>query len=818
MIVGSDSEVEMLNRCLGSVVPYVDRAFITITQTPNKKLQKLANQYGASFDIRVGEFNYNVGEKEVKWLEKYLGYKPNVKVGDALFQFDKARNANLDSIPDEFDWYFWIDTDDILRNGQMLKTSADEALARGEEAIFYNYLYQVELEEDKVKNVIIQHLRERLVRISGEYRKVFKWVGSVHETLVQQRETKRGGDERLDIIHFSSPERMKEALVRNMKILEIEIFKKEGRDPRPLYYLGKAYFDIHTDEARSRAEKLILTYLSPNMHSKNMSGWKEERSQAWEYLGEIYRERREFNNANKALHNALIEYPQFPSTYFSLAVTSMLKEEWDTARFWAIMGSKIPPAKSTLVSNPRDLQARAYEVIYNAGIKLNKVDEAWAACQRLKELFPTDPRIEQQWQFINETREIRDQLKNYAGLVSYLNRTGQQAKIRPLLSAAPAAIVDNPVIIKLRQELYPPKEWQENEIAIYCGPQFTPWGPESIKDPGQTFVGGSEEAVIYLSKELAKLGWKVVIYADPQKEEVIDGVEWLSHYKFNPKDKFNIIVAWRAVSFADLIHDAKKVYLWTHDVQQPLEYKKERLDKITKIIALSKAHRKNLPDIPDDKFIISSNGYHEHYPKLKPKNNPKWCIWTSSYDRGLENLLNIWPEVVKEVPKAQLHIFYGWQLFKHFYRGNPERMSWMRKMEKLMQAKGITDHGRVPQPEMEKWYKKCGIWTYPTHFYEINCISAIKAQLWGSVPVVISHAALKETVKYGIKVEGEINENVSLTPETEEKYKQALIKALKDEKWQDEQRERMMPWARGKYSWEKIAQSWSKEFGGVRNG
>ena len=122
MIVGSDSEVEMLKRCLGSVVPYVDRAFITITQTPNKKLQKLANQYGASFDIRVGEFNYNVGEKEVKWLEKYLGYKPNVKVGDALFQFDKARNANLDSIPDEFDWYFWIDTDDILRNGQMLKT------------------------------------------------------------------------------------------------------------------------------------------------------------------------------------------------------------------------------------------------------------------------------------------------------------------------------------------------------------------------------------------------------------------------------------------------------------------------------------------------------------------------------------------------------------------------------------------------------------------------------------------------------------------------------------------------------------------------
>lgn len=198
------------------------------------------------------------------------------------------------------------------------------------------------------------------------------------------------------------------------------------------------------------------------------------------------------------------------------------------------------------------------------------------------------------------------------------------------------------------------------------------------------------------------------------------------------------------------------------------------------------------------------------------KNNPNWCIWTSSYDRGLQNLLNIWPDVTKEVPDAQLHIFYGWKLFKHFYKGNPERMSWVKKMEELMDQPGITHHDRVPQPEMEEWYKKCGIWAYPTHFYEINCISAIKAQLWGAVPVVTSFAALKETVQFGKMVEGEIIENHSLTPELSEKYKDALISALKDVEWQESERKKMGPAMRKQYSWEKIAKQWLEEFNGRR--
>jgi glycosyltransferase involved in cell wall biosynthesis len=167
----------------------------------------------------------------------------------------------------------------------------------------------------------------------------------------------------------------------------------------------------------------------------------------------------------------------------------------------------------------------------------------------------------------------------------------------------------------------------------------------------------------------------------------------------------------------------------------------------------------------------------------------------------------MWPDIKKEIPDAELHVFYGWKLFHQFYHDNPERMEWMNKMNKLMEQSGITHHGRVCQTEMEEWCKKCGIWAYSTSFYEINCISAIKAQAWGAVPVVINFAALKETVQFGKKVDGDIWDK-----ETREEYKQALIEALKNDKWQEEQRTKMIPWAKGKYGWDKIAQQWDNEF------
>ena len=186
--------------------------------------------------------------------------------------------------------------------------------------------------------------------------------------------------------------------------------------------------------------------------------------------------------------------------------------------------------------------------------------------------------------------------------------------------------------------------------------------------------------------------------------------------------------------------------------------------------------------------------------------NLKRIIYTSSYDRGLQHLLEMWPDIRKEVPDAELHIFYGWQLFDQFYKDNPASMKWKEKMDNLMNQKGITHHSRVSQPELVNEYKKSGIWAYPTHFGEISCISAIKAQAYGCEPVVVNYAALQETVQFGRKIEGDVYD----VP-TKKAFLKAIVEALKNP-MTEEKRKEMMDWAQKKYAWSEVAKSWTEVF------
>jgi glycosyltransferase involved in cell wall biosynthesis len=146
--------------------------------------------------------------------------------------------------------------------------------------------------------------------------------------------------------------------------------------------------------------------------------------------------------------------------------------------------------------------------------------------------------------------------------------------------------------------------------------------------------------------------------------------------------------------------------------------------------------------------------------------NNKRVVYGSSYDRGLEHLLKMWPEIKAEVPEAELHIFYGWNLFDRAYTDNPAMQEWKEKMNELMVQDGITHLGRISHEGVKKEFENAGVWAYPTHFGEISCITAMKAQAYGAIPVVINYAALVETVQHGVKVDGDIYDQ-----ETKDEFK-----------------------------------------------
>ena len=181
-------------------------------------------------------------------------------------------------------------------------------------------------------------------------------------------------------------------------------------------------------------------------------------------------------------------------------------------------------------------------------------------------------------------------------------------------------------------------------------------------------------------------------------------------------------------------------------------------------------------------------------------------FWGSSFDRGLQYLLFMWPDIRLNFPDAELHCCYGWQTFLQLNGNNPERMEWYKQMRTLMKQPGIIDHGRLGKEELRKVRQSCGIWSYPTDFAEINCITALDAQSDGLVPVTMSLAALQETVGTGIKVDGDIKQI-----DVQQKYLKELLYIMGDkERWEKESRKGKK--FTNKYYWSTISDEWVKVF------
>lgn len=181
-------------------------------------------------------------------------------------------------------------------------------------------------------------------------------------------------------------------------------------------------------------------------------------------------------------------------------------------------------------------------------------------------------------------------------------------------------------------------------------------------------------------------------------------------------------------------------------------------------------------------------------------------FYGSSYDRGLDILLFMWPDIIAKFPDAELHVCYGWELFDRIQSTNPERMQWKKSIEEMMNQKGVIHHGRVGKDELTKIRQSCGIWAYPTYFPEINCITALDAQNDGLVPVTMNDYALKETVQSGVKIDGNIKDF-----DVQEKFKEELLSLMDDKPRWEKEVKRAKAFAK-KFIWANIAKSWSEYF------
>jgi glycosyltransferase involved in cell wall biosynthesis len=304
---------------------------------------------------------------------------------------------------------------------------------------------------------------------------------------------------------------------------------------------------------------------------------------------------------------------------------------------------------------------------------------------------------------------------------------------------------------------------------------------DTLKEKG---LGGSESAIIYLGKELTKLGFEVTVFNKCDREGVYDGVEYvdLSKTVYNV-EHYDILITSRTVlpyiplvhrdtilqryqgydiaNYKPLVDRSKYKVMWLHDTFILGEEWVENAladNFYDEIFTLSDWHTQYIVNANHGqeprffesmkrKIFQTRNGIKSYYDEVDiSKKDKNLFIYNASATKGMVPLLDsIWPRVHAEYPSAKLLIIGG------YYPGaaskGPDHIENIFH-EKVAQNEGkrnVHFTGIIKQNEIADILVKASFFIYPGAFPETFGISATEALNY-NVPLIASRfGALEET-------------------------------------------------------------------------
>jgi glycosyltransferase involved in cell wall biosynthesis len=349
------------------------------------------------------------------------------------------------------------------------------------------------------------------------------------------------------------------------------------------------------------------------------------------------------------------------------------------------------------------------------------------------------------------------------------------------------------------------------KIVFCCYAGAGPWTP----DARRTGIGGSEEAVIHLTRALADRGHDVRVYMIGGPNRRYDGV-WYGNWRSLGEHRVDAAVVWRRPRLAawldDRVRHVGRRYLWLHDVRNR-DAVRDAFPAFDKVVALSRFHRAWYPFVPDDRIVVMPNGIDpDDFAGPHPWRDPFRVVYGSDYGRGLLHLLAAWPHVRGAVAGASLRVFYGWQGIE---RRNPTHAREMRReFAPLLAEPGVAHLGRIGHAAVAAEFRSAGVWAYPCAFPETSCITAMKAQAGGAVPVVIPTGALAETVRHGFRTAHSFSDRGVDREALLTAWRDGLVAVLADPDRQRRIRRDMVPTSLARWTWRRAARAWECELGG----
>lgn len=271
-------------------------------------------------------------------------------------------------------------------------------------------------------------------------------------------------------------------------------------------------------------------------------------------------------------------------------------------------------------------------------------------------------------------------------------------------------------------------------------------------------LGGSEECVTLLAEALARRGLKVAVYASlaasasPNSDGpprsiggfTHHGVAWRPRGAFDPAAPRHALVGFKEPALWLFPARANVTVHWSSDAEPAL--KPALLARVGRVVALSANHAERLAWAPRERLSVVPHGVGAAF--LSGAGTP-WrereplLLACSSPDRGLERLLLDWPRLVRAHGALRLAVAYG------FPRTPPS--PWRANLEHLLAQPGILPLGTVRESELAEWMRRARYWVHPLNApaAELFCLSAVKAQALGALPVTqhVADSGLRDTVR-----------------------------------------------------------------------
>jgi len=305
---------------------------------------------------------------------------------------------------------------------------------------------------------------------------------------------------------------------------------------------------------------------------------------------------------------------------------------------------------------------------------------------------------------------------------------------------------------------------------------FNKWSGSSILNTG---VGGSETYIIELSRYIQKSGeFDVFVFCNCGAEENFEGVVYKpldEYYSFIRNNYIHTCIVSRFSEYLPVTFKGfvENVYLVCHDLTPsgiviPID------KKLKKVFCQTEWHVEYFTNIFTSLKDITFPFYNGiDFTKFKVDNvvmkEDYKFIYSSFPNRGLLQLLQMWPKIYEFQPLASLHIYCDingeWvnrveekmmleikQLFIKYC--SSENNTNMKNTN--MKNMNIHYYGWVNKQTLAEAWRTADIWIYPCTFMETFCITALEAALTKTLVITNDLAGLQNTVAdRGVIIKGD---------------------------------------------------------------